>query len=235
MSIVGQPRSFHKKFKFLIEIDGVNHTGVPGAKEAHEELNHFVNLGVNVIFQTEQRVLLGETVPSLKKVVSIFEPHTDIIVKDSRATYYGHKIAVTGGMSGLFTDLVIWEGNPADSTMSEKMIKRQNYIYGRVPLQASYDGGFASKENLKNIKTMGVKDVVFSKKRGLKICDMAKSTWVYKRLRDFRAGIEGMISYLKRCFGMSRCTWRGFESFKAYAWSSVVTANLLLMARKMLA
>ena len=63
---------------------------------------------------------------------------------------------------------------------------------------------------------------------------MVKSTWVYKRLRNFRAGIEGMISFLKRGFGLNRCTWRGFESFKSYAWASVVTANLLVMARHLL-
>ena len=114
------------------------------------------------------------------------------------------------------------------------MIARQDYIYGRVPRQAAYDGGFASKRNLAAIKGMGVKDVSFHRKRGLEISEMAKSTWVYKRLCQFRAGIEGMISYLKRCFGLRRCTWRGFESFKAYAWSSVVTANLLMMARHLL-
>jgi len=63
---------------------------------------------------------------------------------------------------------------------------------------------------------------------------MAKSTWVYKRLRNFRAGIEGMISFLKRCLGLSRCNWRGLKSFKAYAWASMVTGNLLLMARHLL-
>jgi len=199
------------------------------------ELNHYLPLVQQVIEQTERRVLGGESLQPEDKLVSIFEPHTDIIVKDRRETYYGHKLAITGGASGLVTDLVIEEGNPADSTIAEKMIFRQKAIYGRLPRQAAFDGGFASKENLVNIKALGVKDVVFSKKRGLEVCEMAKSTWVYKRLRDFRAGIEGVISFLKRCFGLARCTWRGFRSFKSYAWSSVVTANLLLMARRKLA
>lgn len=86
---------------------------------------------------------------------------------------------------------------------------------GRVPRQAAFDGGFASKDNLAAIKGLGVTDVVFAKKRGLAISEMAKSTWVYKKLRDFRAGIEGMISFLKRSFAMGRCTWRGFASFQA--------------------
>jgi len=191
------------------------------------ELGHYLPLARRVIEQTERRVLLGEKLKPDEKLVSIFEPHTDIIVKDRRETYYGHKLAITGGASGLLTDLVIEEGNPADSTIAEKMIARQQEIYGRVPRQAAFDGGFASKPNLASIKELGVKDVAFSKKRGLEVSNMTKSTWVYKRLRDFRAGIEGMISFLKRCFGLTRCTWRGLQSFKAYAWSSVVTANLV--------
>jgi len=209
-----------------------------GVKEAAEnaaaELCHYISLAEKVMNQTERRVLQGKKVSAEEKVVSIFEPHTDIIVKDRRDTYYGHKIVLTGGASGLFTDLVVLDGNPADSTLPVDMISRQKKIYGRVPLKAAYDGGFASESNLEDIKGMGVRDATFRRRRGLKISDMAKSTWVYKRLCDFRAGIEGMISFLKRCFGLRRCTWSGFESFKSYAWSSIITANLLLMARHML-
>ena len=200
-----------------------------------DELEHIIPLAEQVISQTTRRVVHGETLPPHEKIVSIFEPHTDIIRKDRRDTYYGHKLALTGGASGLITDLVIWEGNPADSTMAVEMVERQGAILGRVPRQIAYDGGFASKKNLTEIKALGVKDVSFSKRCGLQITDMVKSSWVYKRLRNFRAGIEGMISYLKRCFGLRRCNWRGFESFKSYAWSSVITANLLLMARHILA
>ena len=78
---------------------------------------------------------------------------------------------------------------------------------------------------------LDVSDVVFSKRRGMEIEDMARSTWVYKRLVRFRAGIEAGISFLKRCFGLTRCTWRGLRSFKAYTWASVLTANLLTLAR----
>lgn len=199
------------------------------------KLNHYIPLVQQVINQTERRVINGEKLKPDEKIVSIFEPHTDIIVKDRRDTHYGHKLAITGGVSGLLTDLIIEEGNPADSTIAEKMIARQKDIYGRAPRQAAFDGGFASKSNLASIKAAGVKDVMFSKKRGLEVSDMTKSTWVYKQLRNFRAGIEGMISFLKRSLGLTRCTWRGLASFKAYAWSSVVTANLLLTARRMLA
>jgi len=98
-------------------------------------------------------------------------------------------------------------------------------------VEAAGDGGYASLDNLKQAKALGVHDVAFHKKRGLTIEDMVKSRWVYRKLRNFRAGIEANISCLKRAFGLARCTWRGLAHFKAYVWSSVVAYNLTLVAR----
>jgi IS5 family transposase len=206
-----------------------------GAEKLADELAHYAGLLERVMDQTRRRVIEGETVPASDKLVSLFEPHTDIIRKDRRDTLYGHKIFVTGGASGLILDCVIESGNPADSTLALPMLERQKALYGRPPRQAALDGGFASKDNLKDAKTLGVADVCFQKKRGLKVSEMTRSSWVYKRLRDFRAGIEGMISFLKRAFGLDRCTWRGSESFETYVQASVLAANLLTLARHLLA
>jgi len=199
------------------------------------DLEHFIPLGRHVVLQTKRRVFWNEKVPASEKLVSIFEPHTDIIIKDRRETLFGHKICLTTGKSGMVLDCVVLDGNPADSTLVTETIERQRSIFGRVPDQTTFDGGFASEANRAAAKAMGVTDVMFHKKRGLKVSDMVKSTWVYKRLRRFRAGIEGNISFLKRCFGMRRCTWCSLESFKAYTWASVLSANLLILARHALA
>ena len=196
-----------------------------------DELLHFTALAQQVVDQTHRRVILKEKVPPEDKVLSIFEPHTDIIIKKRRETEFGHKLCLTTGASGITLDLVVEDGNPADSSLSVEMVERQKVIYGRVPRQTALDGAFASKANLADIKALGVTDVCFSKGRGLKVTDMVKSTWVYRRLRNFRAGIEAGISFLKRCFGLRRCSWRSLPSFKAYAWASVVAANLLTLAR----
>jgi len=197
------------------------------------QVRHYVELGEQVIDQTQRRVINGESVPAREKIVSIFEPHTDIIVKDRRETLYGHKICLTAGKSGLVLDCLILDGNPADSTLAVEMIERLETIYGRLPRQVTLDGGFSSISNLQEIKERGVSDVVFSKSPGIEVEDMAKSSWVYKQLRKFRAGIEGVISFLKRSFGLARCTWRGLDSFKSYVWSSVLSANLVTLARRM--
>jgi IS5 family transposase len=196
------------------------------------DLNQYSQLAARVVDQTQRRVLLEENVPASDKVVSLFETHTDIIVKDRRDTFFGHKVCLTGGASNLIVDCLIVDGNPADSSLTIDMLDRQKLLYGRYPLKVALDGGFASKDNLKKAKEKHIKDVCFAKKRGLAVEDMCRSQWVYDRLRRFRAGIESGISWVKRCFGMTRCTWKGLRSFKSYVWASIVSANLLTLARK---
>jgi IS5 family transposase len=208
---------------------------VPLSIGIKQELEHYLPLVRQIICQTTRRVIHGESVPASEKLVSLFEPHTDIIRKDRRDTYYGHKICLTGGDSNLILDCQILAGNPADATLTQTMLERQEKIYGRPPLKVALDGGFASKENLTAAKEQGISDVCFSKGRGLAEEDMCRSSFVYKVLRKFRAGIESGISWLKRVFDLDRCSWKGLESFKSYVWDSVVSANLLTLARKQLA
>jgi len=196
------------------------------------DLNQYNQLATRVVDQTQRRVMLGENVPASDKVVSLFETHTDIIVKDRRDTFFGHKVCLTGGASNLIVDCLIADGNPADSSLTVEMLDRQKELYGKYPLKVALDGGFASKDNLNRAKEKQIKDVCFAKKRGLQVEDMCRSQWVYDRLRRFRAGIESGISWVKRCFGMTRCTWKGLRSFKSYVWASIVSANLLTLARK---
>ena len=77
--------------------------------------------------------------------------------------------------------------------------------------------------------------MVFHKKCGLEVDDMAKSPWVFRKLRKFRAGIEGCISTLKRAFKLGRCTWRRKHRFHAYVWASVASFNAVILGRALLA
>ena len=194
------------------------------------EVDRYLPLIDKVIDQTTRRVYKDEKVHASEKIFSLFETHTDIIIKGSRDIQYGHKLNFSTGRSGMVLDVVIESGNPADSDQFIPMVDRHIEHYGKAPRQAAADGGYASKENLETGKQRS-KDVAFHKKRGLEVLDMAKSLWVYRKLRNFRAGIEAGISYLKRCFGLSRCNWKGLEHFKRYVWASVVIHNLVMMAR----
>ena len=195
-----------------------------GPERWRAEVAHYLPLIARVIVQTRRRVLDGEIVPASEKLVSLFEPHADIIVKGGRQVQYGHKLNLATGKSGLILDIVIETGNPADAERFLSMLDRHI-------ARTAADGGYASRANLAAAKARGVADVAFHKKCGIAITEMVKSPWVYRRLRNFRAGIEAAISCFKRAYGAARCTWRGLDHFKAYIWSAVVAHNLVLFAR----
>ena len=198
------------------------------------KLRHYLELLQQVIDQTERRILWGETVAAEEKVVSIFEEHSDILQTGGRETVFGHKVFLTCGKSSLILDCRVVAGNPADQTQLKPMLRRHFEHYGFYPRQASFDGGFATQDNLQWGKKQGIEDVAFAKKRNLKVPDMVRSSWVYRQLRRFRAGIEGCISMLKRVFGVDRCTWKGWDHFQQYVQLSVLSYNLLVLARLLL-
>lgn len=213
----------------LVHLECLPHT--PARMRLRTQLTRMLPRVTQVIDQTTRRVLQGETVPAAEKLVSLFEAHADVLVKDRRATDYGHKIFLTTGRSGLILDCAIPKGNPGDVTWAVSLVRRQQRLFGRPPRQISLDGAFASQDNLTDCKALGVADVCFAKKRTLAVLDMVRSHWVYDKLRRFRAGIESGISLLKRVFGLARCAWKGPAAFHAYVRTAVLAANLLLLAR----
>ncbi len=196
-------------------------------------VQHYRPLILQVIAQTQRRVIDGERVPAADKIVSLFEPHTDIIVKGQREVQYGHKLSLSSGASGLVLDVIVEDGNPADSQCLMPLLRRHIRHYGEAPRDLAADGGYASAANLADAKSLGVAHVAFHKRVGLTVEAMTGDRWLYNKLRRFRAGIEAMISYLKRCFGLSRCNWKGLEHFKAYVHSAVFTHNLVVLTRRL--
>jgi len=200
-------------------------------KKLHDELRALATVGPRVIEQARRRVIRGESVPSSEKVVSLHEPHVDIIIKDNRNTYFGHKLFAARGVSGLILDLSVVRGNPSDAASAVDLVTRLEHPLRRLPSELAMDGGFASKSNLDELKQLGLTNVCFAKRRGLSVDDMVGDKRTFRRLRNFRSMIEASFSWLKRSFGLDCCNWRGFESYRSYAWAAVITHNLVVMAR----
>ena len=118
-----------------------------------------------VIDQTTRRVFNDEKVPASEKIFSLFETHSDIIIKGSRDIQYGHKLNFSTGRSGMVLDVVIETGNPADSDQFIPMVDRHIKNYGKAPRQVAADCGYVSKENLETARSRNIKDVVFHKKK----------------------------------------------------------------------
>ena len=196
------------------------------------EVFHYRSLLQQVIDQTQRRVFNEESVPATEKIVSIFEPHTDIVKKDSSGeTYFGHKVNLGTDVRGYITYCSIENGNPADSDLYIDVINAHKKLYGDVPKTTVADGGYASINNVEYARDAGVSQRVFHKSLGIGFHDMGIKEKTLTKLKYFRAGIEGNISELKRRFGLSKSTWKGIDGFNAYVWSSVLCYNLVRQAR----
>ncbi|MCP4459018.1 MAG: ISNCY family transposase [Cytophagales bacterium] len=204
------------------------------ARVYKDELSGYLESLKSIINQTERRVLKGEKVEAKDKLVSIFETHSDILAKGKRKVVFGHKILLSGGESNLILDCMVERGNWSDAEYFGKGIDRLKERYDIHPEEITTDGGFASKVNYDYAVGKGIKKVLFTKKCSSKIVELVKTSRAYKRLKKFRAGIEGCISAAKRAYGLSRCTWKGWRSFQSYVWLGVISFNLSIMANALL-
>lgn len=195
------------------------------------ELEQYIPLVKQVIDQAYRRLILGERLCADEKIVSLFEPHTDILVKGLRDVAFGHKICITEGASSLILDVNVLDGNPADSELVPGVIDRHMRFYNVAPKEAVFDGCFASAANRDYAKTSGIEELTFSKNRYLDINSLVSSPKVHAKLRNFRAGIEACISYLKRVFGWRRVLDKGKQSFSAAIQVAAVAYNLTVLAR----
>ena len=204
------------------------------AKRLVKTLNHFIPLARQVIKQTTRRILKGEQVPAKEKIVSIFEEHTDIIVrgKEAKPVEYGHKIWLNEVEGGLVSHYRILDGNPSEEKQWKPSLKAHIKTFRHAPVQASADRGLSSDANEKLAHDLGVRHVVIPK-RGYRSKARIKhehKAWFVKG-RHWHAGVEGRISVLKRAHGLGRCRNHGESGFLSWVGWGVIAGNLAVLGR----
>ncbi len=170
----------------------------------------------------------GEKVPNEEKTYSIYEQHTDIIVKGARDIKFGHKVDFSSGKSNLVLNCQVLHGNPSDSKLFVPAIESVIRDYGKVPRDCTTDGGYASLANQSYAKEKGIVNIVFNKIVG-SLENIATSKNMETRLKKWRSGMEAVISNIKRGYNLCRCTWKGWEHFEAKVLWSVIAYNIRVM------
>ena len=187
-----------------------------------------------VIDITYRREILDERVPVSEKLFSIFETHTDCIVKGGREILFGHKINLTGGKSNLIFDCILKQGNPADTSYYSETLDNLSINFNIVPRDVATDGGYASSANLLDAKKRGIVNIVFNKVRGV-LQNSTTSKNMETILKKWRSGMEAVISNFKRGLNSSVCTWQGWEGFKRFVLLNLITFNLRVIANWIIA
>jgi len=210
---------------------------VPGSftrvMQNEAQLRHFTPLVQKVIDQTQARVFEGD--PRFEgKILSLFEEHTQVIRKGKahKPTEFGRLVRIDEVENGVIGGYEVLEGNPADTQNWKPALEQHKRLFGRAPRSATGDRGFFSAENEREAKALGVKKVALpargrlSKKRAA----LQKEGW-FRRLLRWRGGIEPRIANLKHRFGMARAFYKGDGGFKRFVGWSIISQNLVSIAR----
>src|SRR6516164_848058 len=181
-----------------------------------------------------RRVLQEEQVPNAEKIYSIFEPHTDLIMRGKVRTpvEFGHKVFLAESAQGLITQYEVLNGNPSDENHVEPSLSRHEATFGSAPRLYGSDRGFFSEKNLAACERSGVAVVCIPQRGGKKTAEREayEKSREFKNGQRFRAGIEGRISVLFRGRGMKRCLAEGRERFELLVGAAVFVNNLLIIA-----
>lgn len=187
-----------------------------------------------VIDQTQRRVLNDEKVPAQEKIVSIFEPHTDIICRGKafKPVEYGHKVWLDEVDGGIVTHYRVLDGNPNDKTQWEPSLNAHIETFEQPPEQASADRGLYSAPNEQLAKDLGIQRVILPKSgyKSQQRRDHEHQDWFVEG-RKWHAGVEGRISVLKRAHGLDRCLNHGATGFMCWVGWGVIAGNLAVMGR----
>jgi IS5 family transposase len=191
------------------------------------ELADFLPSMATVVEQARRAQIDGETVPAADRVFSIFEPHTELIMRGRRGKpiEFGHMVLLCQSPEKIITDYDVMEEKIADCHLTETVIDRHKELFGEAPEVLAGDKGFCPEagkyaELEERVGTLAIP------KRMRDLADTVMKGW-----QAFRAGIEGTISGLKRALRLARCYYRGFKSFEASVGLGVFCHNLVVMAK----
>jgi IS5 family transposase len=197
-------------------------------------LQTFIPRAQQVVQQTERRVFQGAAVPAADKLVSIFEPHTDIIKreKERKPVEYGHKVWLNEVDGGIVSHYRVLEGNPPDSQQWQPSLATHLRTFGHAPEQASADRGLYSEPNEQTARDLGVTHVILPKPgyRSKQRKEHESQEW-FVLGRRWHAGVEGRISVLKRAHGLRRCLEHGLDGFNRWLGWGIIAGNLAVMGR----
>jgi IS5 family transposase len=209
------------------------------ARRLREKFETFLPRLEWVITQTVRRVLGGETVPASEKIVSLFEPHTQIIVrhKAGKPVEFGRKLWLEEVDGGIVSGWRVLDQAGPDAAYLAPSLAAHQARFGRPPWLVAGDRSVFSCANEAHAKQIGVARVVLAaggRANSVERVRTAKQGWFRRGFR-FRAGIEGRISVLQRCYGLDRCRDHGEAGVERWIGWGIVTANLARMARTLAA
>src|SRR5512147_603428 len=206
----------------------------PAAQRLAQRIGTFLPLLLQGIQQASHRVLEGQAVPAPEKVLSLFEPHTQIIprFKAGKLVEFGRKLRLDEVEGGIITGYqVLDQGGGQDQPYLKDSLEAHRRHFGRAPDLLAVDRGMSSAENERLARKAGVKRVAMPYAgRASPPRQRAEKARGFRRGYRFRAGIEGRIHVLRRDFGLKRCRYHGERGMGRWVGWGILAHNLSKIA-----
>ncbi len=187
-----------------------------------------------VIGQARRRVLQGESVPNEQKLFSLFEPHTELLLrgKAGKPVEFGHMIQIQQVREKFITDYDVFAKRPLEPALLAPVLASHVKLFGELPSQLTADKGYY--ESMAALEALEQQiEVVSIAKKGKRTPAQKEREEdpLFRHAQAFRAGVEGTISFLKRVLGLGRCLNKGWEHFVSTVGQAIFAHNLIVLAR----
>jgi IS5 family transposase len=198
------------------------------------EMDVYGGLTKRIMDQTSRRILDGERVSNTEKLFSIFEPHTELLIrgKAGKPIEFGHMVLLQQVEEKFITDYQVFARKPSDESLIDSILKSHKKTFGELPESLTADKGFyESMAKLRDLEKI-IPNVSIAKK-GMRTVEERDREHhpTFRTLQRFRAGIEGTISAMKRVFRMCRCLYRSFRTYCSSVGAHVFAHNLIVLTR----
>lgn len=222
--VVGQAKKFSGAIAAQLPQDGQ-----ATLHKAQQQLDEMIPRVQQVVQQARERVLGGNTRAS-NKILSVFEPDTEVIRKGkaSKPTEFGKAVKIQEAENQIVIHYEVFDERPADSDLLTPSIEKHQELLDRVPDLVAADAGFFSAANEAAAKELGVKQVAVPSRstKSEKRRQEQKKRW-FKDAQKWRTGCEGRISVLKRRHGLNRSRYKGTPGMKRWVGLGVLADNLI--------
>jgi transposase, IS5 family len=194
------------------------------------ELEETIAATERLLWQTDQRLAGNRVIPD--RLVSLADPDARPIRKGKpqHPTQFGYSLLLAEDERGFIAHHQVERGNPPDAPQLLPAIERVIAVTGRAPGTVVGDRGFGTAANDQAMEALGVKHIGLQRNGTPgKARQALERTRAFRRLRNWRVGIEARISHLKRSFGLRRTRLRGLGGARTWVGLGIFAYNLQRM------
>jgi len=202
-----------------------------------QELQHWIELTVQVCDTAYRRVILDEKVPNCDKLFSLFETHTQLYRRGKAGTpnQFGRLVLVFEDGAGFISHYHLMDREALDADVIVDQTREAQKKHRGAIKTASFDRGFYTSENEEQLAKIVDEPCVAPRHPQQYAERLANGSEEFHRLRRRHPGIESAIGALQSGNGLKRCRDRSEVGFERYFGLAILGRNIHVLGKLLIA